>query len=103
MFDFCQADDRVDVEVEFDEHVPVTITYPEYRRLLKPPLYVTYSQDNALLDLKFSPFSRRLVEAVLVNAPYVRYEGDSSPPASDDETLTLCLWASTLAPLRNGA
>jgi hypothetical protein len=61
-----------DADVEFDEYVPVTVTWPESLQLLETPLYVRCVEDHRLLELKFSPLTKNLVELVLVNSPGLR-------------------------------
>lgn len=66
----------VDVDVEFDEYVPVTVTWPEASNFLASPVYVRCVQEHRLLELKFSPSTSNLVELVLVNSPGLqRQEG----------------------------
>lgn len=72
MIEVCYLADAVAADVEFDEYVPVTITWPGAYRLLDPPLYVRYSGLGRLLQLKFHPESRRLIELVLVSASGLR-------------------------------
>lgn len=63
-----------DPDVEFDEYVPVTATWPEATEFLQPPVYVRCVEKHRLLELKFNPSTRNLVELVLVNAPGLEIE-----------------------------
>lgn len=67
--------EQVGVDVEFDEYVPVTVTWPESSQFLAGPVYVRCVEDHRLLELKFSPSTMNLVELVLVNAPGLQRQG----------------------------
>lgn len=73
-----------DFDVEFDEYVPVTVTWPESLQLMEPPLYVRCVEDHRLLELKFSPLTKNLVELVLVNSPRLQRTSAALAPAVSD-------------------
>lgn len=73
-----------DVDVEFDEYVPVTVTWPESLQLMEPPLYIRCVEDHRLLELKFSPLTKNLVELVLVNSPGLQRTGAALAPEVSD-------------------
>lgn len=74
-----------------DEYVPITITWPEARRLLDAPRYLSFGGSGRLLELKFHPQTRLLVEAVLVSAAGVQQGGGSLSPESADGAVSGCL------------
>ncbi|TDD17599.1 hypothetical protein E1218_27535 [Kribbella turkmenica] len=91
--ELCQLDHPPLIETVFDEYVPVTITWPDYHKLLDIPLYVRYEGAGGLLEMKFHPDSSRLIEVVLVNAPGVRREHRCLYPAATHVAVTACLSA----------
>ena len=68
--------------VEFDPYVPLTAVWPTSGRLLELPLYVVIQDQNGLLELKFHPTSRELLEVVLASAPGVQIRADRLNPQS---------------------
>jgi len=74
MLEFCEVMSDDASEVEFDAYVPFTVTWGAKHRLLETPIYVMCVAGSTMLEWKFGPGSRRLVEVVLVNAPAVRRE-----------------------------
>lgn len=90
MIETCWSEHAAEVKVEFDEYVPVTVTWPESGRLLDQPVYWRCASGQAVLELKFHPSSRRIVEAVLVNAPNIRLVAEALAPRSNDERATVC-------------
>lgn len=60
--------------IELDEHVPFTITWQEGAGLGAAPIYGRVRDVvDGILELRFSPSTFHLVEAVLVNAPHVSF------------------------------
>lgn len=90
MIHLCHLDEPLPADVEFDEYVPVTLTWPEAGRLLDAPLYMRYGGSGRLLEMKFHPHSRRLVEAVLVSASRVQRDRSPLDPVSADDAATAC-------------
>jgi hypothetical protein len=91
VIELCQLDHPALAETVFDEYVPVTMTWPDYHKLLDAPLYVRYAGSGSLLELKFHPDSCRLVEAVLVAAPGLRREHGSLHPSATEAAVAACL------------
>jgi hypothetical protein len=76
------------VNVEFNEYVPLTITWSGSNELLEPPRYVELHGVNVYLELKFHPSSGILVEVVLAAASEIQVEQASlSPSNSNDANL----------------
>lgn len=90
MIHLCHLDEPLPADVEFDEYVPVTLTWPEAGRLLDAPLYMRFEGSGRLLELKFHPQSRHLVEAVLVNVSGVQRDCSPLDPVSVDAAATAC-------------
>ncbi|MGH4001775.1 MAG: hypothetical protein ACRDTJ_30425 [Pseudonocardiaceae bacterium] len=90
MLELCASDVADPADVEFDEYVPVTVTWPAAHRLLDQPGYVTCQGRVGLLELKFHPSSGHLVEAVLVSARGIEVAEGALVPTSDDEFRTVC-------------
>lgn len=88
MIEPFRLDHPVEVIVEFDEYLPVTITWPDALSL-DPPTYRRYASGGSVLELKFNPLSRRIVEAVLVTASDVRQVAASLAPVSSDKLATV--------------
>lgn len=79
--------DAAPADVELDEYVPFTITWPEAGRLLDRPIYGWVRDGvDGLFELKFSPSTYHLVEAVLVNAPHVSFTDQARLPAGYPRT-----------------
>ena len=52
--------------IGYDPYIPVTVTWPGYRRSLDAPVSLCLSGQGGFLELKFGVGDRRLVELVLV-------------------------------------
>jgi hypothetical protein len=73
------------VNVEFNEYVPLTITWGSASEVLEPPRYVELQGVNGYLELKFHPSSGILIEVVLASAPEIHVEqANLSPDISKD-------------------
>jgi hypothetical protein len=76
------------VSVDFDEYVPLTITWSNASGVLETPSYVELRGENGYLEFKFHPSTGILIEVVLAAAPGVRVEQvNLSPRDSNDVNL----------------
>lgn len=76
------------VNVEFDEYVPLTITWSSANEVLEPPTYAELRDGQGYLEFKFSPSSGILIEVVLAAAPGIQFENAAlSPRISEDANL----------------
>jgi len=76
------------VNVDFNEYVPLTITWSSASGLLEPPRYVELRHGDGYLELKFHPSTGILIEVVLAAAPGIQVEqGSLSPGNSEDVNL----------------
>jgi hypothetical protein len=76
------------VNVDFDEYVPLTITWNRSSGLLDEPRYVELRDGNGYLEFKFDPFTGILVEVVLAAASLIQVvQGSLSPGNSEDVNL----------------
>jgi hypothetical protein len=83
-----QAETLETVNVDFDEYVPLTITWSSSRGLLEEPKYVGLRDGNGYLEFKFNPLTGMLVEAVLAAASVIQVEqGNLSPGNPEDANL----------------
>jgi hypothetical protein len=74
------------VNVDFNEYVPLTITWSGASDLLEPPRYVELRDGNGYLELKFHPSSGILIEVVLAAASEIQVEqAHLSPGNSKDD------------------
>ena len=76
------------VNVDFNEYVPLTITWSSASEVLEPPRYVEVQGVNNYLELKFHPSSGMLIEVVLASASEIHVEqANLSPGNSKDANL----------------
>jgi hypothetical protein len=76
------------VNVDFNEYVPLTITWSSASEVLEPPRYVELRGVNGYLELKFHPSSGILIEVVLAAASEIQVEqANLSPGNSKDAKL----------------
>jgi hypothetical protein len=76
------------VNVDFNEYVPLTITWRNASEVLEPPTYVELRGVNGYLELKFHPSSGILIEVVLAAASEIQVEqANLSPENSKDVNL----------------
>lgn len=76
------------VNVEFNEYVPLTITWSSASEVLEPPRYLELRGVNGYLELKFHPSSGILIEVVLAAASEIQVEQvNLSPGNSKDANL----------------
>ena len=68
------------VNVDFDEYVPLTITWSSARGLLEPPRYAEMHGQNGYLEFKFHPSTGMLIEVVLAAASGIRIEQANLSP-----------------------
>jgi hypothetical protein len=74
------------IEVDFNEYVPLTITWSSANEVLEPPRYVELRGGNGYLELKFHPSSGILIEVVLAAASEIQIEqAHLSPGNSKDD------------------
>jgi hypothetical protein len=72
------------VDVEFDEYVPLTAAWRSAGGLLDPPRYVELRDENGYLELKFHPDTGILIEAVLAAATGIQVERGTLAPHSQE-------------------
>ena len=88
MISMRQAEALGTVNVDFDEYVPLTITWSSSSRMLEAPMYVALQDVNGYLEFKFDPFTGILIEVVLAAARVIQVERDNlSPGNSEDASL----------------
>jgi hypothetical protein len=76
------------VNVDFNEYVPLTITWSSASEVLEAPRYVELQGVNSYLELKFHPSSGILIEVVLASASEIHVEQTNlSPGNSKDANL----------------
>jgi hypothetical protein len=76
------------VNVDFNEYVPLTVTWSSASVLLEPPKYVELRDGNGYLEFKFHPSTGILIEVVLAAAPGIQVErGSLSPRTLEDVNL----------------
>ena len=76
------------VNVDFNEYVPLTITWSSASGVLEPPRYVELRDENGYLEFKFHPSTGILIEVVLAAAPGIQVEqANLSPRNSEDVNL----------------
>lgn len=68
------------VNVDFDEYVPLTLTWSSARGVLEPPRYVELQDENGYLEFKFHPSTGILIEVVLAAAAGIRIEEANLSP-----------------------
>jgi hypothetical protein len=72
------------VNVDFDEYVPLTITWSSARRVLEPPRYTEMHDQNGYLEFKFHPSTGMLIEVVLAAAGGIRVEQEDLSPHNSE-------------------
>jgi hypothetical protein len=87
------------VSVDFDEYVPLTITWSSASRILEQPIYVELQDINGYLEFKFDPSSGVLIELVLASAPGIKVEQASLSPR-DSEEISAMPFIVSEAPIR---
>jgi hypothetical protein len=76
------------VSIEYNEYVPLTVTWRNASEVLESPDYVVWRDENGYLELKFHPSSEILIEVVLAAASGLIIEQMSlSPLSSEDASL----------------
>jgi hypothetical protein len=73
------------VSIEYNEYVPLTITWPNASEVLEPPVYVVRQDENGYLEFKFHPSTGILIEIVLTAAPGLTVEQTSLAPLSPED------------------
>jgi hypothetical protein len=73
------------VNVDFNEYVPLTVTWSSAGELLEPPRYVELRNGNGYLELKFHPYTGMLIEVVLAAAPGMQVVQGSLSPRNSEE------------------
>jgi hypothetical protein len=88
MIGLRQVEALESVNVDFNEYVPLTITWSSASEVLEPPRYVELRGVNCYLELKFHPSSGILIEVVLAAASEIQVEqANLSPGNSKDAHL----------------
>ena len=88
MIGLRQVEALESVIVDFNEYVPLTITWSSASEVLEPPRYVELRGVNCYLELKFHPSSGILIEVVLAAASEIQVEqANLSPGNSKDAHL----------------
>jgi len=82
MMDLRQVEALESVNVDFNEYVPLTITWSNASEVLEPPRYVELRGANGYLELKFHPSSGILIEVVLAAASEIQVERASLSPGN---------------------
>ncbi|HEX3964688.1 MAG TPA: hypothetical protein VHZ03_49910 [Trebonia sp.] len=77
------------VNVDFNEYVPLTITWSGASELLGPPRYVELRDGNGYLELKFHPSSGILIEVVLAAASEIQVEQARLSPGNSKDDANL--------------
>lgn len=72
------------VSVDFDEYVPLTLTWSSARGVLESPRYVELQDGNGYLEFKFHPFTGILIEVVLAAANGIRIEEANLSPRNSE-------------------
>jgi hypothetical protein len=68
------------VSVDFDEYVPLTVTWSNANGVLDTPRYVELRDAAGYLEFKFNPSTGILMEVVLAAAPEIQVEQDNFSP-----------------------
>jgi hypothetical protein len=88
MIGLRQVEALESVNVEFNEYVPLTITWSGSSEVLEPPRYVELRGVSGYLELKFHPSSGILIEVVLAAASEIQVDQTNlSPGNSKDANL----------------
>jgi hypothetical protein len=77
------------VNVEFNEYVPLTITWSSASEVLEPPRYVELQGERGYLELKFHPSSGILIEVVLAAASEIQVEQTHLSPGNSEDDANL--------------
>ena len=80
MISLRQVEALGSVNVDFNEYVPLTITWSSASGVLEPPRYVEMGGGNGYLELKFHPSSGILIEVVLAAASEIQVEQTNLSP-----------------------
>jgi hypothetical protein len=87
------------VSIEYNEYVPLTVTWRNAGEVLEPPVCVVWRDENGQLELKFHPSTGILIEVVLAAAPGLIAEQTSlSPISSEGASLMPFLDSSDIVP-----
>jgi hypothetical protein len=74
------------VSVEYNEYVPLTITWRNASEVLESLVYVAWRDENGYLEFKFHPATGILIEVVLATAPGLIVKQMSLSPLSSEDT-----------------
>jgi hypothetical protein len=72
------------VSVDFDEYVPLTITWSGAGGLLEAPRYTSLQDESGYLEFKFDPSTGILTELVLAAASTIQVEQDNLSPVTSN-------------------
>lgn len=84
MITMRQVEALESVNVDFDEYVPLTLTWSSAEGVLEPPRYVEMHDGNGYLEFKFHPSTGILIEVVLAAAAGIRIEGLNLSPRNSE-------------------
>ena len=85
MISMRQVEEHEPVNIDFNEYVPLTITWSSASGLLDPPRYVELRSANSYLELKFHPSTGILVEVVLAAASKIQVEQTNLSPENSNQ------------------
>ena len=85
MISLRQVETLESVNVDFNEYVPLTITWSSASEALEPPRYVELRGENGYLELKFHPSSGILIEVVLAAASEIQVEQTNLFPGNSED------------------
>jgi hypothetical protein len=80
-----QVEELEPVNIDFNEYVPLTITWSSASGLLDPPRYVELRSGNSYLELKFHPSTGILIEVVLAAASEIQVEQTNLSPENSNQ------------------
>jgi hypothetical protein len=84
-----QVQARESVNVEFNEYVPLTITWSGASGVLEPPRYVELRGRGSYLEFKFHPATGILIEVVLAAASGIQVEEVNLSPGNSEVDVNL--------------
>ena len=80
-----QVKELESVNVDFDQYVPLTITWSSARGVLEPPRYAEMHGRNGYLEFKFHPSTGMLIEVVLAAASGIPVEQVNLSPRNSED------------------
>lgn len=89
MITMRQVEAHESVSVDFNEYVPLTITWSGASEVLDPPRYVEVRDRGGYLEFKFHPSTGILIEVVLAVASEIQVEQVNLSPRNSEEDVNL--------------